>query len=155
MKNSKTYIIGGIAVVALGLIIWGTKSADQKPLAGLAWGDTNVPCLPGGHTNVARHIHQMLSISVDGVSENIPSHIGDTASCMAEVHTHDTTGKIHVETVSPDTHHTLADFFTVWGISIERPGFTLVATINGKVSSDPASHVLADDDVINLAYTKN
>ncbi len=153
MKNTKTpYIIGGVAVVALGLIIWGSASSGKSGIP-LVWKDTNIPCLPGGHTNVAQHIHQMLSISVDGVPEAIPGHLGDISSCMAEVHTHDATGKIHVETVSLDTHHTLADFFAVWGTSIERDGYTLSATINGTPAADPASHVLADDDVINLVYT--
>ncbi len=153
MKNTKTsYIIGGVAVVALGLIVWGTMSGEKKPGINLVWGNTTIPCLPGGHTNVAQHIHQMLSISVDGVSETIPGNIGDTSSCMAEVHTHDTTGKIHVETISPDTHHTLGDFFAVWGKPLDRDGYTLTAIINGVVVADPASHVLADDDVINLSY---
>lgn len=153
MKNSKTqYIIGGVAVVALGLIVWGTMNSE-KPGITLVWENTNVPCLPGGHTNVAQHIHQMLSITVDGVSEVVPAHIGDTPSCMAEVHTHDVTGKIHVETISPGIQRTLGDFFAVWGTSIDRDGYTLAATINGTPAADPVSHILAEDDVISLSYT--
>lgn len=153
MYHTKTqYIISAVAIVALGLIIWGAKSSD-KSSNDLVWENTNIPCLTGGHVNLAQHIHQMLSITVDGVAEAVPANIGISDVCMAEVHTHDTTGKIHIETVLLDTHHTLADFFTVWGRSIEREGYTLVAMINGVVAADPASHILADDDVIHLAYT--
>lgn len=153
-KKYTKYGIGVLVLVGLALIISGSFQKKAATPPGLAYRDSGILCLPNGHTNLAQHIHQMFSVVVDGVAEVIPANLGIEGTCMAEVHTHDTTGKIHVETVDPNTNHTLADFFRVWNQPIERPGYSLVATINGKAVPDPGSHILADDDVISFSYTK-
>lgn len=154
MKNKTIAALVVLVAVALFLIIWGSMAKkDGAPVAGM-WGNTEIACLPNGHVSLALHIHQVLSISVNGQPEVVPGQIGINASCMAEVHTHDETGKIHVETADLARNHTLGNFFAVWGKSIDRPGYALDTLVNGKNISNPASHILAEGDVIALSYTK-
>lgn len=59
------------------------------------------------------HVHAHLSIIRNGQLLAIPPHIGLTG-CAYELHTHDKSGIIHVETAA---YHrlTLGQFFAVWG----------------------------------------
>ena len=63
------------------------------------------------------HIHQHLRITVQGQPAAVPAGIGinEFAGFIASIHTHDTTGVIHIEspTVQP---FTLGQFFDVWGV---------------------------------------
>lgn len=63
---------------------------------------------------LAYHIHAHLTVYVDGKKRTIPPDIGIyDNSCIYWLHTHDTSGIIHVE--SPDERvYTLGDFFAVW-----------------------------------------
>ncbi|MEX0672739.1 MAG: hypothetical protein WDZ82_01310 [Candidatus Paceibacterota bacterium] len=153
MKKYKNgIIIVVLAVVAIGFFVWGAATTD-----GSTWRDTNVACLPNGHTNLAVHIHPALSITVDGEPESIPANTGVNAGCMAEVHTHDTSGLLHVETVerSRIDELTLADFFDVWGKDLEREGYTLTARVDGEVIEDPAGLTFEDEQQIELEYASS
>ena len=76
-------------------------------------------CLDG-HSNLAMHIHPWLKLTVRGSDIPIPSSMGiDTSVCpnaMHVLHTHDDTGKLHIETYEPITVN-LSLFFAVWNIS--------------------------------------
>jgi hypothetical protein len=67
------------------------------------------------------HIHQHLDVFVDGRRVIVPAGIGiDPAGrFISPLHTHDTSGVIHVEspTVRP---FTLGEFFGVWGVPLCR-----------------------------------
>ena len=79
-------------------------------------------CL-SGHDNLAMHIHPLLKLTVRGTDIPIPENMGiDTFACpnaMHLLHTHDNTGKLHIETYDPITLD-LSLFFAVWNIS--QPG---------------------------------
>jgi hypothetical protein len=79
-------------------------------------------CL-SGHDNLAMHIHPLLKLTVRGTEIPIPENMGiDTFACpnaMHLLHTHDNTGKLHIETYEPITLN-LSLFFAVWNIS--HPG---------------------------------
>ena len=63
------------------------------------------------------HIHQRMALLVDGQFAPIPPGIGIDANgkFIAELHTHDSSGIIHVE--SPvNRDYTLGEFFDVWGL---------------------------------------
>lgn len=64
--------------------------------------------LPGYHS------HPNLTIIVNGVIHPLTPNIGIAGSCLKPLHTHDSTGVIHIE---PDENRTftLGDFFLVWG----------------------------------------
>ena len=76
-------------------------------------------CL-GGHSNLAMHIHPWIKLTVRGTEIPIPNNMGiDTPVCpnaMHLLHTHDDTGKLHIETYEPITVN-LSLFFAVWNIS--------------------------------------
>ena len=76
------------------------------------------------------------------------------------LHTHDRTGVIHMEAAKP-FRYTLGDFFAVWGVrfgggtlgSLEDSGSDRVwVYVDGKRITDPARHVLANNDNIVVAY---
>jgi hypothetical protein len=135
-------------VVLLGLGMFTTKPVATAQV----WQETNIECLPDGHKNAIVHSHAKLTIVVDSVPELIPSHIGDTPECMAEVHTHDASGTVHIEGVK-EKKFTLADFFSVWGKSLQREGYVLRASVDGVAIDAPESIPLMDATNIVLLYT--
>jgi hypothetical protein len=153
MRDLKTLapVISVFAVIIL-LFIWGVASKnetiDYVP-------GTNVACLPNGHQNLADHIHPLIAITVDGVPETVPADIGITPDCMAEIHTHEADGVIHVETVKGGRLGQLAlsDFFSVWGRPLERPGFHQTLLVDGVAVTDPSQVRFKDDQRIGIVYT--
>lgn len=78
------------------------------------------------------HVHTHLSIFLNGEALAIPGHIGivetsATAECFYNLHTHDSSGKLHVEAPAPGMF-TLGQLFAIWGQPLET---TNVAGITG------------------------
>jgi hypothetical protein len=146
MKNA--LIIAGI--VALGVVLFGWNRFFGDGVVAANWEDTDIRCI-AGHTNLAFHFHPHVQILVNGQPETIPANTGITPLCMAEVHTHDTTGTLHIEGLDQRDFH-LSDFFTVWDKSLQREGYTLTATLNGQPLENPADLKLEDKQQIILNY---
>lgn len=128
MKKHKTKIIWGVIILALvGLMFWGGQSSSAE-----TWQDTDVDCLPSGHQGLAFHIHADLSVFVDGQQQTIPANTGISRTCMAEVHTHDASGYIHIESTDRNAVLTVHDFFKVWDQPIEREGYKATVMVNGE-----------------------
>jgi hypothetical protein len=72
---------------------------------------TNVPCGPS--EVLTRHEHAHLTIVIRGQLKTVPAFIGITATQICWLHTHDTSGIIHIEAGDNRTF-TLGDFFAVW-----------------------------------------
>jgi hypothetical protein len=60
------------------------------------------------------HTHALLSIYKDGQRLASPGSIGRNASCEFELHTHEGTGTIHIESDTQKTF-TLGQYFALWG----------------------------------------
>lgn len=75
--------------------------ANRAPVAG-------VGCL----INENYHIHTLVSIYKDGVRQGLPDNVG-RSGCAYELHTHDVTGLVHIETDVRKTF-TLGQFFALW-----------------------------------------
>jgi len=78
-----------------------------------------VPCTD---PNDAFHIHSHLSIFMNGQALAIPANVGivqftPTTDCHYYVHTHDHSGKIHMEAAAPTTF-TLGNLFAIWGMPL-------------------------------------
>jgi hypothetical protein len=97
------------------------------------------------------HIHQHLDIFVNGKHETVPQSIGIyDGQFLTELHTHDTTGIMHVE--SPKKREfSLGEFFGVWGVRLTdkciggycRPKTPWKLYVNGApYSGDPSKLVL-------------
>lgn len=64
------------------------------------------------------HIHQHLDVFVNGKKEPVPAQIGIyDDQFLTELHTHDTSGIIHVESPSKQTFD-LGQLFGVWGVRL-------------------------------------
>jgi hypothetical protein len=108
------------------------------------------------------HVHALLHVYVDGGAVTVPANIGIDLSQGIEssLHTHDTSGVIHMEAVH-SYPFTLADFFEVWGVRFSSTQLgaysdsgskTVQVYVNGHQISDPTSYVLKADDNIVVAY---
>ncbi|GAA1707912.1 hypothetical protein GCM10009765_66810 [Fodinicola feengrottensis] len=109
------------------------------------------------------HIHAHLDVIADGKPVQVPAELGidEAGGHISPLHTHDTTGVIHVESpVKKD--FTLGQFFTEWRVSLasDHIGGLKVSSdqvfrayVNGKlVQGDPAALVLHAHDEIALVY---
>ena len=154
MRNRRR-ISGVFALLASIVLVTGCASTDKNgvPLAPTApgFGEVvgDVSCDSGGH-DAAYHLHSQLAVYLpDGTSAEVPADIGVGNSCMYWLHTHDATGKLHVEAPAA-TAATLADFLEIWRRSTNP---TIPDAVNaglaeikvmGEVVSDPASIELSD-----------
>lgn len=107
---------------------------DRDPSTG-AHGETidSLQCYPGVDPPQNYHVHSHLSIFLDDVALSIPEDIGiltlsPTQKCIYTLHTHDHSGKLHVEAPAPGDF-TLGQFFAIWGQPL-RPDN--VAGLTGK-----------------------
>ena len=123
--------------------------------------DIDLPAL-SAEGNVL-HIHQHLDIFVGGRKVPVPAGIGIAAddSFISPLHTHDTTGIIHVESDVRQTF-TLGQFFDVWGVRLDQSciggycaggGRTLSAYVNGsRYSGNPRDIELTSHEEIVLDF---
>jgi len=106
------------------------------------------------------HIHQHLDLVVNGQNITIPAEIGVSTAFISPVHTHDTSGIIHVESpVQKDFK--LSQFFTEWGIDLNDKcvgpncadaTHKLVVAVNGTPVDHVADIVLHSHDEIEIWY---
>jgi hypothetical protein len=108
------------------------------------------------------HTHQHLDLYVNGHRVQVPALVGiDPAVGMAPLHTHDSSGVIHVE--SPLVRaYTLGQFFAVWGVRFSptclggyctTPTRRLRVYVNGQpYQADPTTLALAPHQEILVAY---
>lgn len=105
------------------------------------------------------HIHQHLDVFVNGKPEPVPANIGIyDGQFLTELHTHDPTGIIHVE--SPTARrYDLGQFFGVWGVRLNGDcigGYCRQVTpwsvyVNGQAyAGDPAALVLKSHQEIAI-----
>jgi hypothetical protein len=96
-----------------------------------------IPCAPSMFEN-AYHVHAYLGIIVNGTQIAVPDQIGlnvpgpiqsgytSTAECYYEIHTHDASGMIHIESPSTATLdssiYTLGTMLDVWGMPVGANG---------------------------------
>lgn len=145
------------AATGAGLPPW---PAPADPSAGIQRAGLRANAMEG----TAEHFHTHLDIFVNGKRTQVPANLGINTQSgqLAELHTHDPTGVLHIE--APDTTHryVLGQLFTEWGIRLDgahvggltaTPGKTLRAYVNGKqISGDPASIELTAHREITLTY---
>jgi hypothetical protein len=109
------------------------------------------------------HIHQHLDLFAAGRRVTVPANIGIDASgrYLAALHTHDSTGIMHVESPTA-VSYTLGQFFGVWGVRLDArcigglcaSGAKRLKTwVNGRpVAGDPTRIILDEHQEIVLAY---
>lgn len=150
IKPFVTIVLVVVALICLFVLANLTKNKNIS-----YFGNTDIACLTQGHQNLAFHVHPKMKISVDGVNETIPANIGINAGCMSEIHTHDATGEIHVESINGDRlkEMSLADLYKVWGTSPERDGYNLEIYLNGELKNSVVEIPIIDHSQIEMKYT--
>ena len=106
------------------------------------------------------HIHQHLDLFVDGRKVTVPANVGidPSGAFISDLHTHDTTGIVHVESPT-EQQFTLGQFFAVWAVPLSATqigslkGERVRTWVDGKpVNADPTRIILAAHQEIVLAY---
>jgi hypothetical protein len=114
----------------------------------------NIRCDTG--EQLAVHYHAHLEIRHQGTPATVPAQIGipNGGSCFYWMHTHDTSGIIHIEAPreSASRQFTLGEFFQVWGQPLSSKqvatlnvgsGEQVKAWVNGQpYTGDPSKIVL-------------
>lgn len=150
--DRNTVIIGVIsALVFAGIIgsaIYGQKNFEPRN-----------QCVQHS-VSLSMHIHPELEIYDGDQKLAIPAEIGIDPSCMKAVHTHDETGKIHLE--YPEQHQfVLEDFFAVWGKPFNKNEIldkkandthTVTMTVNGQPNDQFEKLPLEDGQKIVIRY---
>ena len=114
---------------------------------------------------VVIHIHEHLSLTVDGKAVTVPARIGiDTvADRYSPIHTHDTSGVVHVESPVKKTFR-LGQVFTEWDVALGtdriggyangRRGVREAVFVDREpYSGDPARIVLRERQDIDFVVT--
>jgi hypothetical protein len=179
-------VMAALAVVIVGVLKPTGKQEPQTSRAGLnsapatvAVGADTPPPWPApvdvtaavraaglpmlGSEGQVEHIHAHLDVVVDGQPVQVPAGIGiDSINrAISPLHTHDTSGVIHIE--SPvQRQFSLGEFFSEWGVSLSADnigalratdGKTVRAYVNGTLQpGNPAAIVFAPHDEIALIY---
>jgi hypothetical protein len=115
-------------------------------------------------SDIGYHVHAVLFIYVDGKQVQVPANIGidPQGRFIAALHTHDTSGVVHMEATKPYPF-TLGEFINIWGVSFSDSnlgaykagdGKVLQLWVNGKQVSDPVNYKMKSHDVMILGYGK-
>ncbi|WP_253190842.1 hypothetical protein [Arthrobacter sp. SRS-W-1-2016] len=112
----------------------------------------------------AEHYHAHLDVLVDGKAVTVPAEIGFSFGAdgqpngISALHTHDTSGVIHIEAPTPGLKYTLGQVLSEWGVLDGKDatgaphsgtgGWT--AYVNGAKQNAPVSTVVlkAHDEVV-------
>ena len=169
--------VGAVALVG-GIAAGVALSQGSKPLPhadGTAAPPWPAPANPdagvrlaGLHSLTAEgqalHFHTHLDIFVNGQRVTVPANIGINVSThtLSELHTHDSTGIVHIE--APETTHryVLGQLFDEWNVWLDKThldgltnasGHTLAAFVNGKkFNGNPAQIELKKHGEIALMF---
>lgn len=110
------------------------------------------------------HFHAHLDVVINGKAAAVPANLGINASSgeLAELHTHDATGVLHIEAPDAKRRYVLGQLFTEWGVRLDSThvggltatgGNTLRAYIDGKqVTGDPARVELTAHREVALVF---
>jgi hypothetical protein len=116
-----------------------------------------------GEEGNAVHIHAHLDVIINGTAVQVPADIGvdEARQKISPLHSHDSTGVIHIESPTPTTF-TLGEFFTEWQVSLSSTHIGALTAddthhlkvyVNGTLrDGDPAGIVLAAHDEIAIIY---
>jgi hypothetical protein len=166
-------VVAAAMVAAFVVVVAHDGPGRQQPAAGsLTWPrpeDTADRARAIGLSvapmeGTALHFHTHLDILVDGRPVAVPAGLGiaDSGQEMAELHTHDTTGVLHIEAPTTGKHYTLGQLFTEWNLRLDATdlgdlkaggGRALTAYVDGRrQDGDPAAIELTRHREIALVY---
>jgi hypothetical protein len=115
-------------------------------------------------SDVGYHVHDKFYIYINGKESPIPANFGidPQGRFIAPIHTHDTTGVIHLES-EHEYPFTIGQVFDIWGVRFtgnQIGGYTagngnvLQVYVNGKQVTDPVNYKLKAHDIVVVGYGK-
>ncbi|HZO73462.1 MAG TPA: hypothetical protein VFB60_14780 [Ktedonobacteraceae bacterium] len=121
----------------------------------------NISCQ--GAEQLAFHIHAHLSIYINGSPVQVSQGVGiaQDQSCFYWLHTHDSTGVIHIESPNPGAVYTLGTFVHLWAEQFPELQYPSqldltsgwVAYVNGQqYKGDFHKIPLTEHELITIAY---
>tara|TARA_B100000941_G_scaffold88028_1_gene60939 strand:+ start:407 stop:928 length:522 start_codon:yes stop_codon:yes gene_type:complete len=156
-ENVIISVAGLCTVIFLYLTITSTETVQDEN----NWQISDV-CLDD-HNSLATHEHVQLTIIINGTQVEIGPNIGiGDPGCdgMKGIHTHDDSGRLHIETPSP-MPAPLGAFFEIWGESFSEQQILghyadneheVVLKINGEVNSLYEEYLMKDGDIVDIEY---
>jgi hypothetical protein len=151
----------GAASALPGLLIGQAPWSRNTSLLGARLARLGLPALEREGTVL--HTHQHLDLFVNGRHVTVPAGIGIDAAGLfiSPIHTHDTTGIVHVE--SPVVRRfDLGELFGVWGVRFNRDclggycsgnGKALRVYVNGRPRrGDPRDIALTPHEELAVVY---
>ena len=151
---------GAIAATVIFVILSTTANTDL--IGNESW-DIEETCL-GSHSTDISHTHSYLTIVVNGAEQYIPNNVGIADSeCpdgMRGIHTHDDTGKLHIETPS-QISAPIGAFFNIWGEVFNSEqildnkvdsNHEIVMFVNGEINQDFENYEMLNNDEIEIHY---
>jgi|SRR5579859_1035845 len=172
-RQKRVVLIGSIlgAVLLIGAVAWlvylvshqGSSTANSASNTTAV--NANYPPVNGvtcdSSEQLVYHVHAHLSIYIDGQPVSLPQNLGiaPDGSCFYWLHTHDTSGVIHIETPGKNAY-SLGTFFDIWELrfpSLQYPDALShtgwQAYVNGKpYTGDFRQIPLEAHALITLAY---
>jgi len=149
-RGKGKYIIGVLIVLLIAYGVYSISTAPPAPV------NPNVPSGP-------IHWHPTLEIIINGEKQIIPADIGISPTFHQPVHTHDSTGTIHLENNNPtEQNMKLGFFFQIWNKAFNSNCIfefcndgnkTVKMTVNGKANSDFENYFMKDKDKIAIEYS--
>lgn len=115
---------------------WPAPTTDEAALIAQA----QLPLLPREALN--EHIHAHLDVFYDGQPVTVPAYIGIVLKPVgiSPLHTHDTSGIIHVESATARPFY-LGQVFTEWGVAVGGTARPASVYVNGTVVTTPIAQV--------------
>ena len=109
------------------------------------------------------HLHTHLTLVIDGKEEQVPANIGIDPSLwndhsldsygmkgMTVLHTHDTSGTIHVESYKVQDY-TFGQLLDIW--KPDLVGYKIFMTVNGQPVQDYQNYIFKDGDKVILSVS--
>ena len=157
----------GLVLLAVMVVVVIAYRATTTNTTAVGASIDGVSCDTGEHisTTSDHHYHAHVEILYQGQEVSIPGQTGipvnAVQSCFYWLHTHDTSGVIHIEApANKDKGFTLGQFFDIWGQKLSPTQVTtfkisdaqpLKMWVNGQpYTGDPRSIVLHNHDQIVL-----
>ena len=117
-----------------------------------------------GHSSELDHYHATLRIFIDGSEVSIASDIGindsECSNGMRGIHTHDETGRLHIETPT-QMNAPIGAFFEIWGQTFNENQILnnivdedseIVMYVNGEINDEYGNYAMQNNDVIEIYY---
>lgn len=154
-KNLIIITLGAVLLILLAFYLTNSGSKGLENCQTIPAKEMNIE----GHQNLALHIHSSLKITINEIQQEIPENIGLSPTLMRPIHTHDTSGYLHIESPCP-RGFTLREFFEIWEKNFNNTCIFDYCTDKGELkmyvnnieNNEFENYIMKDKDEILIEY---